>query len=308
MFSHTETRVWGLDFSGWARLGTEGWLSSTLLAGWGHLYGGIAVGELVHRYYAVGTGRFNTPDPGGVKTAKRLRPLSWNRYSYVLGDPINLTDRHGRDEDCDPDDEYGCDGDPCADDPFDPTCGPEPPGPGPGPAPAPPPPPAPSLVPTYLAVTYDCQYQGLTGTVRRRTYELLDQNYQPMGDGIVVSEQLSNVTPSRNLLPGGQWTTGLGDNPSSSFLDYYSDGTNRLSTNALQTYSAAFSGANYQLTVLEPNGASSMSGYDRYGTQGVFYSHSGIRIDNLWYNPFVPTNPGDNPSARKPCDPPNPPF
>jgi hypothetical protein len=148
----------------------------------------------------------------------------------------------------------------------------------------------------------------MTGIVRRRTYELLDQNYQPMGNGLVVSEQLSSVNPSGNLIPGGQWTTGAGDNPLSSFMDYYSDGTNTSSTNALQTFSAVLNGANYQLTVLEPNGASSFSGYDRYGTQGVFYTHSGTKIDGLWYNPFVPSNPGDDPSRRRPCDPPNPPF
>ena len=34
-------------------------------------------------------------DPGGVKTASLGRPLGWNRYAYVEGDPINSTDRHG---------------------------------------------------------------------------------------------------------------------------------------------------------------------------------------------------------------------
>ena len=45
------------------------------------------------RYYAVGMGRFNSPDPSkGVNPSK---PASWNKYSYVVGDPINLRDRRG---------------------------------------------------------------------------------------------------------------------------------------------------------------------------------------------------------------------
>lgn len=46
------------------------------------------------RYYAVGTGRFNVPDPyrasGGASD-----PGSWNRYTYVGGDPINTYDPSG---------------------------------------------------------------------------------------------------------------------------------------------------------------------------------------------------------------------
>jgi RHS repeat-associated protein len=60
------------------------------------------------RYYNSGTGQFFTADPGGIKTAKSDTPLSWNRYVYVNGDPINFLDRHGLEEqvpdygDCDP--------------------------------------------------------------------------------------------------------------------------------------------------------------------------------------------------------------
>ncbi len=46
------------------------------------------------RYYASTYGRFSTPDPykasGGPND-----PGSWNRYSYVEGDPINSNDRQG---------------------------------------------------------------------------------------------------------------------------------------------------------------------------------------------------------------------
>jgi hypothetical protein len=34
-------------------------------------------------------------DPGGIRTADAGTPLSWNRYTYVQGDPVNHTDRHG---------------------------------------------------------------------------------------------------------------------------------------------------------------------------------------------------------------------
>jgi len=48
------------------------------------------------RYYNANLGAFWSPDPGGIATAKASNPLSWNRYVYVNGDPINHTDRHGR--------------------------------------------------------------------------------------------------------------------------------------------------------------------------------------------------------------------
>ncbi len=45
------------------------------------------------RYYGVGTGRFPTPDRGHAKLGD---PDSWNRYSYVEGDPVNRFDPLGR--------------------------------------------------------------------------------------------------------------------------------------------------------------------------------------------------------------------
>jgi RHS repeat-associated protein len=52
----------------------------------------------VNRYYWVGTGRFMTPDPymansGGAGDVGD--PGSWNRYSYVGGDPVNFFDPEG---------------------------------------------------------------------------------------------------------------------------------------------------------------------------------------------------------------------
>jgi len=50
------------------------------------------------RFYASTYGRFNTPDPYMAK-AKGANdpstPLSWNRYAYVLGDPVNARDPQG---------------------------------------------------------------------------------------------------------------------------------------------------------------------------------------------------------------------
>jgi len=45
------------------------------------------------RYYAVGMGRFNTPDPS--KGSSPSDPSSWNKYAYVAGDPVNFNDPSG---------------------------------------------------------------------------------------------------------------------------------------------------------------------------------------------------------------------
>jgi RHS repeat-associated protein len=47
------------------------------------------------RYYSNITGRFFSPDPSGVRAADPKNPLSWNRYAYVSGDPVNHQDRTG---------------------------------------------------------------------------------------------------------------------------------------------------------------------------------------------------------------------
>jgi len=49
------------------------------------------------RFYASSYGRFNTPDPFGG-SAKPRDPLSWNRYSYTRGDPVNRHDPSGLDD------------------------------------------------------------------------------------------------------------------------------------------------------------------------------------------------------------------
>jgi RHS repeat-associated protein len=46
------------------------------------------------RYYASSYGRFNTADPFNG-SARTISPLSWNRYSYTRGDPVNHADPQG---------------------------------------------------------------------------------------------------------------------------------------------------------------------------------------------------------------------
>jgi RHS repeat-associated protein len=47
------------------------------------------------RYYSSGTGQFFTADPMGLAGAKSDDPVSWNRYGYAGGDPINRFDPSG---------------------------------------------------------------------------------------------------------------------------------------------------------------------------------------------------------------------
>ncbi len=46
-----------------------------------------------NRFYDPARGRFTTPDPS--ESARVGTPLTWNRYAYVTGDPINLNDPTG---------------------------------------------------------------------------------------------------------------------------------------------------------------------------------------------------------------------
>ena len=49
-----------------------------------------------HRYYAFNTSRFMSADPYSA-SSKTITPLSWNRYEYVIGDPVNYHDPSGLD-------------------------------------------------------------------------------------------------------------------------------------------------------------------------------------------------------------------
>jgi hypothetical protein len=65
------------------------------------------VGLLDQRFYASTYGRFNTPDPYGG-SAGPSDPGSWNRYSYVQGDPANRNDRTGLFSEGSPCGDYYC--------------------------------------------------------------------------------------------------------------------------------------------------------------------------------------------------------
>jgi RHS repeat-associated protein len=54
------------------------------------------------RYYGVGTGRFWSTDPSGAAVADPRNPITWNRYAYVDGDPVNSVDPTGLDPYCGP--------------------------------------------------------------------------------------------------------------------------------------------------------------------------------------------------------------
>lgn len=48
------------------------------------------------RYYNATTGSFWSPDPDGTRNGNPESPRTWNRFSYSLGDPINVVDRSGK--------------------------------------------------------------------------------------------------------------------------------------------------------------------------------------------------------------------
>jgi RHS repeat-associated protein len=58
-------------------------------------YGYTAPDYADQRYYNFTWGRFQTPDPGGIKTANPTDPGTWNRYTDVNDDPVNFRDVHG---------------------------------------------------------------------------------------------------------------------------------------------------------------------------------------------------------------------
>ena len=88
-----KTRVWGLPPENANGVGDSRPASSTLHWGWSPFYAGTASGQLDQRYYGVGTGRFNVPDP--MHSAALGDPGSWNQYAYVGGDPLNFADPGG---------------------------------------------------------------------------------------------------------------------------------------------------------------------------------------------------------------------
>jgi len=50
------------------------------------------------RKYSSQLGRWTSPDPAGRRAVSLSNPQSWNRYVYVLNNPLNLFDRTGLDD------------------------------------------------------------------------------------------------------------------------------------------------------------------------------------------------------------------
>jgi RHS repeat-associated protein len=55
----------------------------------------------LNRHYSP-SGRWLSPDPGGVKVVKLDDPQTWNMYAYVRNNPTNLTDPTGLEHDAPP--------------------------------------------------------------------------------------------------------------------------------------------------------------------------------------------------------------
>ena len=49
------------------------------------------------RYMSSSTGRFMSPDPIIMNTLRLINPQRWNKYSYVINNPLILTDPSGKD-------------------------------------------------------------------------------------------------------------------------------------------------------------------------------------------------------------------
>jgi len=66
--------------------------------------------DFLFREYST-QGRWASPDPSGLAAVDPTNPQSWNRYAYVLNDPLRLIDPQGLDgcEDSGFDDESSCD-------------------------------------------------------------------------------------------------------------------------------------------------------------------------------------------------------
>jgi RHS repeat-associated protein len=77
--SYTNGSSSGLNFTGQAQDTTTG------------LY------DFQYREYSPVQGRWVSPDPAGPQSVDFSNPQSWNRYSYVLNNPLNLIDAYGLD-------------------------------------------------------------------------------------------------------------------------------------------------------------------------------------------------------------------
>jgi len=277
------------------------------------------------RYYASNFGRFMSPDRHRPRNG--IKPLRWNRYTYVLGDPINLADPRGRDDcdvdggECGPDtpiyygddggtsDDTGDDtpgddggGDPCAPNGGEGLVGdPTPEAPDPVCyAPEPPPPPSPTLRVTSVDVTKDCwlNYNPQTGAPSRETdFTAFDGSTDLAGENITITE---SVTWS----VGGRLATGIiGDPDSSGTGGVFNDekGLNMFQQGVYTVYQSFVvsvnGGAPYAVPIVLANGTTvPYLTVQLSGTYGSFWNWLfGKKSYNVTVN-------GQGKSALQPCN------
>lgn len=56
---------------------------------------GSGLYDFLYREYSAVQGRWNSPDPAGFGAADPSNPQSWNRYAYVMNNPLAMTDALG---------------------------------------------------------------------------------------------------------------------------------------------------------------------------------------------------------------------
>lgn len=77
---YTTTGTADLDFTG---------MVEDTVSSFGGLY------DFMYREYAPRQGRWISPDPAGVEAANPSSPQSWNRYAYVMNNPLSFIDPDG---------------------------------------------------------------------------------------------------------------------------------------------------------------------------------------------------------------------
>jgi RHS repeat-associated protein len=55
----------------------------------------VSLDHFLYRQYTGNEGRWATPDPAGLSVADPSNPQTWNRYAYVLNNPVSFTDPTG---------------------------------------------------------------------------------------------------------------------------------------------------------------------------------------------------------------------
>jgi RHS repeat-associated protein len=150
--------------------------------------------ELDQRYYAVGMGRFNVPDPStGVRATN---PATWNKYAYVIGDPINFSDRRGLFYSNNPDPD-----EPETEEP--PPFYPEPTPPPPPPSPEPPPPVEPGGGPTF-GDTWRLQALGAILNLSKGCQDALGQKWNLYNGADSLAYKVNGNNPNADSFFDGR--------------------------------------------------------------------------------------------------------